>query len=352
MKILLFAQSLTNSAGIERMTVSLANQLVKNGYSINIIVCGTDIKSFYELDKHITVQALGFSFNQRIKAAYNLYKLIKQIKPDVLINVAIPMGQISFISLLFLKKRPIIIGWEHFHLYAGSILGRYFRYLSAVLCNSTVVLTDSDRSKYPKILQKKIQRIYNFTTLNSQYIPRSNYKLVLTVGRLEKQKGYDLLIPIWRMVVDKINDCKLLIIGDGSMKNKLLSKIKELNLSDNVSILPPTSQIFRYYKQIPLYIMSSRYEGLPMVLIEAKTYGMACVSYDCPQGPNEIIIDGKDGYLVSMGDAEKFANCVINLLQTPQLIEQFGKSSVDDINKRFSTDVIIKQWKELFNKLI
>lgn len=351
MNILLFTQSLENSAGIERMTVSLANELVNREYKVTIIVCGVNLDTFYTLDERVTLHALGYSFNNRIMAAYKLHQLIKLINPDVFINVAVPMGQISFLSLAFLRNKPVVVGWEHFHLYAGSKLGQYFKLLSAFLCNYTVVLTDCDKSNYPKLLQKKIQRIYNFTKLSPQYYLRNESNTVLTVGRLEPQKGYDLLLPIWKIVVENISNCKLLIVGSGSMKEKLQQQIIKLGLSNVVSILPPSSKIIDYYKQSSLYVMTSRYEGLPMVLIEAKACGMACISYDCPQGPNEIIRDSIDGYIIPMNNAELYAQQLTKLLQNPRLVEQFGKGAVSDINNRFSVDVIIKQWEDLFSRL-
>lgn len=351
MKILLFAKSIRNSAGIERMTVSLANELSNRGYMVSLVVCGVDKGSFYTLNENISIYALGVPFRNRLKAAYKLRSLIKNIKPNIFINVAVSMGQISFLSLFLFRDRPKVITWEHFHLHAGSRLGYCFRLLSTLLSDYTVVLTDCDKNKYPRFFSKNLKRIYNFTILPSQCYLRHNNKTVLTVGRLEKIKGYDLLLPIWKKVVDKVKDCKLLIVGDGIMKEELLQQIEQLDLSNSVRILPPTPKVADYYKASSIYVMTSRSEGLPMVLIEAKSCGMTCLSYNCPIGPHEIIRDAKDGYIIPVGNDKIYAQRLIELLQNPLLQEQFGVAAVNDVKARFSPEVIIKQWEELFNYL-
>lgn len=351
MHILLFAKSIRNSAGIERMTVSLANELSIQGYMVSLVVCGTDSGSFYALSSKISVYTLGVPFQNRLKAAYKLRRLVKQIKPQIVINVAVSMGQISFLSLAFLRNRPRIITWEHFHLYAGSRMGYYFRLLSSQLSDYTVVLTDCDRSKYPSFFSKKICRIYNFTNLFPQYTERNNLKNVLTVGRLEKIKGYDLLLPIWKRVVDEVGSCELFIVGDGSLKCELQEQIEQLDLVNYVHILPPCSQIVDYYKNSSIYLMSSRSEGLPMVLIEAKSCGMPCISFDCPIGPHEIIRDAKDGYIIPVGDDQMYTHRVIELLLSPKLQKEMGIAAVNDVKERFSPEVVIKQWETLFNQL-
>lgn len=348
MKILFFAESIQNSAGIERMTVSLANELCAYGETVSIVVCGSSVDSFYSVDKRVAIYTLGYSFHHRLKAAICLRKLVKNIKPDILINVAVPMGQISFLALSFLTNRPKVVGWEHFHLYAGSRMGYLFRLLSACLCDMTVVLTDQDKHSYPKSIQRKICRIYNFTVLKPEYVLCQNNHIVLSVGRLAPQKGYDLLLPVWKQVVEQVDGWKLRIVGNGAMKESLLKQAGELGLNDTIEFFPATPHVVDYYRECPVYVMSSRFEGLPMVLIEAKACGMACVSYDCPNGPSEIIRNGIDGYVVPMGNENELAQSLIKVLTDVSLQKQFGKFSVDDVLNRFSPLIIVKEWVQLF----
>ena len=355
MKIALFCDSLQNSGGIERMTVSLANLLVKNDVIVDIIVCSSYIESFYNIDSKINVIKLNSDFKKRIQSAITLRKVLLLNHYDIFINVAIPMGQISLLTFLTLKKSPSLIAWEHFHLYAGSKIGYLFRLLSCILCKKTIVLTDQDKGKYPKFLQKKIQRIYNFTIdhfeeYNSCTTKKEN--IVLSVGRLENQKGFDLLLPIWKKVQNRVDGWKLYIIGSGSMKKYLQSKITQMNINNTVEILPATPRIIDYYKKSSVYVMTSRYEGLPMVLLEARSFGLPTISFDCPNGPSEIIHDGKDGYVIPMNNGELFSNRLIELIKEKEKRLIFSENSFKDCSCRFSSESIIKQWLNLFDELL
>lgn len=352
MHILLFAKSIRNSAGIERMTVSLANGLYAQGFQVSILVCGEDTGSFYSVDSGVSIYTLGCSFENRFRAARSFRKILKKLVPDILVNVAVPMGQVSLLGMLGMRKRPRVVAWEHFHLFAGSRFGYMFRLLSAVCCDYTVVLTDRDRLSYPRFLQKRIRRIYNFTVLDPGNFPFSRNKIVLSVGRLEPQKGYDLLLPVWKEVVTRVEGWKLRIIGNGSMKRYLAYQAESLGISETVEFLPATSEVVEYYRDSPVYVMSSRYEGLGMVLLEAKRCGMACVSYDCPNGPEEVIRDGIDGYVVPLGNSSAMVECLVKLLNDSSLQARFSQAAAEDAHLRFTQPVIMSQWKKLLQEII
>lgn len=352
MHILLFAKSIRNSAGIERMSVSLANGLYRLGFRVTILVCGTDNGSFYSVGDGIPVHALGCPFENRFQAAKSFRKILKKLVPDILVNVAVPMGQVSLLGMIGMRKRPRVVAWEHFHLYAGSRFGYMFRLLSAVCCDYTVVLTDRDKRAYPKFLQGKLRRIYNFTVLETGALPDSRKRIVLAVGRLEPQKGFDRLLPVWKEVANHAEGWKLRIVGNGRMRQELETQAETLGIADRVEFFPATPHVVEYYRETPVYVMTSRYEGLPMVLIEAKQCGMACVSYDCPNGPDEIIRDGLDGYVVSDGDSSALADRLMRLLNDGVLQTRFSQVAVEDVRSRFSQDSIMEQWNSLFREIL
>lgn len=348
MNILLFAQSLKNSAGIERMATSLANEIVLY-HNVEIVVCGSSTNSFYVLNEKIAVHALNADFSQKFKAIYEFNRIIKKLNPDIVINVSIPMGQISIPALISQRKSIPIIAWEHFHLHAGSLWGLFFRLISAACCLKTVVLTNDDKSKYPKFLQKKVECIYNFTTKSSQVLEdKVKDNVVLAVGRLTPQKGYDLLLPIWGKVTSVINNWKLLIIGDGYMEDVLKKMILDLGISKSVELIHSTPDIVKYYQNSKIFVMTSRFEGLPMVLLEAKLSGLPIISYDCPYGPSEIIRNDVDGYVVPMGNATEFITKLIRLMRDAGLRGNFSKQAQNDIRTRFGIQKIISQWNDLF----
>lgn len=352
MHILLFAKSIRNSAGIERMTVSLANGLYRLGFRVTILVCGTDKGSFYSVDEGVPVYALGCPFENRFRTARSFRKILKKLVPDILVNVAVPMGQVSLLGMVGMRKPPKVVAWEHFHLYAGSRFGYMFRLLSALCCDYTVVLTDRDKMAYPKFLQRKLRRIYNFTVLETEILPDSRKRIVLAVGRLEPQKGFDRLLPVWKEVASCVRGWKLRIVGNGRMRQELEAQAETLGIADRVEFLPATSRVVEYYREAPVYVMTSRYEGLPMVLIEAKQCGMACVSYDSPNGPEEIIRDGLDGYVVPDGDSSALAGRLVRLLNNATLRARFSQVAVKDACSRFSRDTIMEQWNRLFREIL
>lgn len=351
MRLLFFVDTINRTSGVERMVVSLTNELCIRGFAVDIIVCGLDTESSYFLDDRIVVHALGCPFHDRLKGAMRFRTLVKVIQPDVLVNVMVSMGQISLLALMFLPKCPKIVTWEHFHLHAGSQQGYLFRLFSAWVSDKTVVLTDRDKKAYPRMFQGKIERIYNFTVFTPCYLSREDKRIVLSIGRLEDQKGYDLLLPIWKRVVNMVEGWRLRIVGDGYLEKVLKKQAQDLGIEDVVEFIPASPNVMNYYRDSSVYVMSSRFEGLPMVLIEAKACGLPCISFDCPNGPDEIIRDEKDGYIVPVGDLEQFVQKFVWLLSSVRLRENFGHDAVRDIQDRFLPERIVKEWEMLFQKI-
>ena len=348
MRISLFVDSLYNSAGIERMTVLLANSLNRKGHEVEIILCSKSKESYYALDPDIVLSSLGSDFSSCIICQKKLYNHLKRNRPDLLVNVAIHMGIIS-IPVLKVLRIPIV-SWEHFHLKAGKFKGYLFRLISAFFSDATVVLTNKDRDAYPKLLQRNIQVIYNYSTIyNDRKYVRE--KVVLSIGRLSAQKRFDKLINIWASIVNDIDDWKLLIVGSGELESELLQQIKLLNLANSISIIPPRKDVESLYKSTSIYVMTSDYEGLPLVLIEAKQFGLPSISYNCPNGPDEIIENNVDGYIISNGDNHEFESKLMEMISNSDLLEKFSAQAEYNFSNKFAENVIISKWENLFNKL-
>ena len=171
------------------------------------------------------------------------------------------------------------------------------------------------------------------------------------MGRLTEQKGFDLLIPIWKIVSESYPDWRLVIVGEGEQKAMLEEEIRIRNLRERVEIRPFTRSIVPVYLESSVYVMPSRYEGFPMVLIEAMACGLPVVSFTCPSGPTEIIREGKNGFLVPVGDYDLFARRICQLIEDIRLREQMSKEAILD-SGRFTEDQIMKKWDHLFKTLI
>ena len=348
MKIILFAEALSNSAGIERMTVELANLLCKE-YEITIILINKYKSSPYRLNDNVTVKTLNSTFNHYLKNIRKLRKYINSIQPDIFISVAIPLVRIAYPALLGTKIKHI--AWEHFNLYAGSKIGLIWRLLATKLVDKTVVLTEADKNNYKKHVNSNITCIPNFSTIQIKEKASIKSNIVLAVGRLEHQKGFDLLLQTWSKISSAMYPWKLLIVGSGSQEQELKRLIKSLKLTDSVSIQQATPHIADIYNSSSLFVMSSRFEGLPMVLIEAKMAGLPSVCFDFPNGAKEVIRNGIDGIIVPNGNTDALGSAIVKLASDRAKLIEMGEKAHEDAKCRFSPEAIKSKWINLFNEL-
>lgn len=350
MKIFFLIESLHQAAGTERIATDVANGLYKaTKWEIKFIVLSENTDSFYALEKEISIKSIHGNMGYPFYASIQLHKLVKQEKPDYIINVAITMSRISILAAFGTCTK--IISWEHFNLFSGSKLGYLWRLCSVAFSDKTVVLTNQDRMHYPKSLQKKLKTIYNFPTPLKGSLSNLNSHIAISVGRLTAQKGFDRLLKVWHIVQKHNKEWQLYIVGSGEDEATLKRQAQELGLNKCVTFIPSTPYITDFYQQAFLYIMTSRFEGLPLVLIEAKQQGLPCISFDCPNGPSEVIRSGIDGEVIPEGDINAMATSIISLINDPKRIKMYGKNACEDIKNRFSQEKIIKDWIDLFTTL-
>ncbi|EPL1075694.1 glycosyltransferase, partial [Pluralibacter gergoviae] len=171
-------------------------------------------------------------------------------------------------------------------------------------------------------------------------------KVALAVGRLDEQKGFDILLSIWSRFIVENPGWKLMIAGDGILKNDLLNQSRELNIENSVNFLGLVHNIDEYYKNSDILLMTSRYEGLPLVLLEAKSWSLPCIAFDCPTGPSEIISNGKDGFIVPMHDENQFLNKLNKLAKDHDIRNEFSANTFYT-SRKFERDNIINLWKSL-----
>ena len=217
--------------------------------------------------------------------------------------------------------------------------------------NKVIVLTEHEKKVYQNIGCKNVRVIPNAYSIFPDKQAELNSKIVLSIGHFNQQKRRDLLIETWKYVAEKHTDWKLRIIGEGHLKNDVVNRINELNLNQSIEILAPTKDIYKHYYESSIYLMTSEFEALPMVLIEAKTCGLPCVSFDVVSGPNEIIRGNEDGFLVDYSNLKEIANKVCVLIEDEELRKKFGINARKDALERFSQSKIYKEWDKLLNKI-
>jgi len=174
-------------------------------------------------------------------------------------------------------------------------------------------------------------------------------KRILSVGRISFEKGIDRMLKIWSKVSINYPDWKLTLIGE-VVDQELLSLIKDLKLQDSVEILPPTPLIKAEYLKSSIYVMTSLFEGLPMVLLEAIACGLPIVSYDFKCGPRDVINNDIDGYLVTEGDEATFVEKLSLLISNEELRLKMGAQAKLN-SQRFSVERVMEKWNNLFIEL-
>lgn len=356
-RIAFFGGDISHSGGTERVSLALANYFVKNGYQVVIISLSGNKPPKFHVDVNIKLVSL-FDEKRRFSLAYfpvvfKLRRILIDEKIDILIDVDTMLALFSTTALLGTRIKHI--SWEHFN-YKNNLnikSRKLARKVAARYADAVVTLTERDRSywleenKYPE----KIIAISNPLPFEPQSkLINKNSKRVLALGRLSYQKGFDLLLDIWSKV-EEVNKCwELIIAGDGEDKELLMDKIKKLKLK-NVKLLPSTSNVNDLYNQSSIYVMTSRFEGFPMVLLEAKASGLPIIAYDCDTGPSELIMNNVDGFLIPFADSDTFTQRLLQVMNDENLRDEMSQRSLENSEKYAIEAVIGSTWKQLIEEI-
>jgi glycosyltransferase involved in cell wall biosynthesis len=174
-------------------------------------------------------------------------------------------------------------------------------------------------------------------------------KRVISAGRYMPEKGFDRLLKAWGLIKKKFHDWELYIFGNGN-RMPYQEIADQLQLGESVHLMPATKDIADEFAKSSIYVMSSRYEGFGLVLAEAMSCGLPCISFDCPYGPHEIIRDREDGFLAEDGNIEDLAKKLEQLMSNEDLRIRMGTKAIQNIY-RFNPEVIMAQWINLFNNI-
>lgn len=351
-EIFFLVYNITKSAGTERAVINLSNILAADGnFKVSIIsIASTNGEPYYLFNKNIKFYHLGIPHGTKkivsqIKAYKRIFKEIYRITSN---NSYILGTDISYNVIISLLKHRKKIGCSHMSYTSAGKVRSFLRFIFYRKLDALVVLTKKDAEYYKFV--KNTYVIPNSLSFEPQLRTEYNSKQIISIGRLNEQKGFDMLLDVIKIVSLKHSDWKFIICGEGELLDDLNNKISILKISKNVKIIPFTKDVINLYKSSSLYVMSSRYEGLPMVLIEAQSCGLPIVSFDCPEGPAQIIHQNEDGYLVKLFDVNELADKINYLIENPNEIERLGKSAFEN-SKQFSSDVIKQKWLSLFEQV-
>jgi glycosyltransferase involved in cell wall biosynthesis len=260
---------------------------------------------------------------------------------------------LNLLSAYFGPKRVIRIGQDHMN------LGSYKPWLRDTIVkayprlDALTVLTEHDRQDWLKVLDGKPLRLHCIPNGIPPWPhpPASlDSKVLVAAGRLGRQKGFDMLLHAYRIVQDKHPDWRLDIYGGGDWQTRLASQIDELGLTGKAQLRGVTKQLDQVFTQSAMYVLSSRKEGLPMVLLEAMTAGLPPVAFDCPTGPAEVIKNGANGLLIPPEDPVALAVGICDLIENPDRRRAMGAAALET-SARYSMPVVREAWETLFASL-
>lgn len=359
MKICIVISTLL-SGGAERNACMLAEYLVKNN-DVKILTFQKSKKSFYNISKKITIRGLDllqetnfffFKILNLFKRIYVIRKNLIKEKPDIIISFLETTNITVLASSLFLNgiKLRIISDRNNPRYTENKLLIFLLKIIFYRLADFLVLQTTKIRENYKFVNRNKIRIIPNIISriknIKKKVILKKKLK-ILSVGRLEAQKGYDILFKALSLLKnDKVSFiCN--VYGAGSEKNKLLSEIKKKKLSTNVKLKGVNKNIINIYKNYDLYILSSKFEGFPNSLIEALSAGLACISSNCRYGPSEIIKIKKNGLLFENNNYLDLHQKIKYLLKNKNYFVIFNRNARKDYNyEKFNKDKFLK-WKKI-----
>lgn len=373
MKIIYCIAGTYNSGGMERVLANKANYLVSHGYKVSIVT--TDQRGqqpFFCLDGRIRCYDLGINYEENNgKSLFNkiihypfkqwkhrrrLSRLLGELNADIVISMfcndasflwKIKDGSRKVLEIHFSRYKRLQYGrkgvWKVADQWRSRMdektVKRYDRF---------VVLTHEDKSYWGDLPNMLV--IPNARTCPVGPPAPLNNKKVIAIGRYSHQKGFDYLIDAWAMVHPSQPEWILDIIGDGEWLNRLQRQIDRHELNHCIRLKSATSQIDDAYRQASLFVMSSRYEGLPMVLLEAQSLGLPMVSFACKCGPKDVITEGEDGFLVPEGNVSMLADSILKLMEDDDLRKRMGRAALRN-SHRFTESVIMREWERLFDAL-
>ena len=354
-----FGGDVTRCGGTERAATMIANLLHRQGSHrvIFLSLIEHDPESHFPLDKGIVRYQLRDAWIDPgpgyLKVLPQLRKFFKSQEVDVIIDVDIVLDCLSIPASIGLKTR--VISWEHFNYqFEESVLYRklILKYLVR-RSDYVITLTERDKRQYVRHLkrQERIQAIGNPIEEPVLIPENKKEKWIITVGRLAPEKGPEYLLEVARRILKKYPDWQWILLGEGEMRPTLEDGIRSGQLEDRLILKGSVQNVSSYLQRSQIYVMTSRYEGLGICLLEAKVHGLPCVAFGVPTGPAELIVDGTNGYLIPAFACEKMEEKISRLIEDEELRERFSLNAGLGMEK-YRPDFILRQWNQVIEQVV
>lgn len=377
MKIVYCIPSLYISGGMERVLTIKANYFADVlGYDITIVLTdGTGKPPYYDLSPKIEVVQLDVDFEQLwslplVKKVWvylkkqreykiKLTDFLTKLRPDI--TVSMLRREINFINSIpdgSVKIGEIHINRQNFR----DLDGQDCNFIKKAIANwwmkqlvrnlkrlkLFVCLTEEDKAKWTEL--SNVIVMPNPLSFSPSSYSDCSAKCVIAVGRYVPQKGFDMLIKAWGLLAQNHTDWSLYVYGEGE-RDYYQKIVKDCHVENSCHLEGPDSEIEKRYEESSIFVLSSRFEGFGVVIVEAMSCGIPPVSFACPCGPCDIITDGKDGLLVKNGNIEQLAKKISFLMDHEEKRKQMGYNAIQQV-QRYKIEYLGKQWKNIFENLV
>ncbi|TDE02277.1 glycosyltransferase family 4 protein [Flavobacterium sandaracinum] len=360
MKLLYVVPNINNEGGVARVLSIKANYLIeKLGYEVHILTQNEGFSPlFYSFNSNIFFHDMVLKGN--LLQFFNSFSIglktkIKTIQPDVII--VCDNGLKAYLIPFILKiKIPLVLEMHSSKFIEERKLDKSI--FTKAVAKATLVFKKIGIQQYDRFVVETSGSIAEWNIKNTIVIPNPLWfasnkvsalenKKGIAVGRHTYEKGFDRLLQIWKKVVAKHPDWILEVYGKSSGNVDLKVVAENLNIGNNIVFHEPVQDIEQKYLEASFYLMTSRFEGFGMVLIEAMASGLPCVAYDCPCGPRGIISQGEDGFLIKNGNESDYVKAVETLIENNTVRNEMGtKAKVS--SKKYHIDAIMETWNQLF----
>lgn len=371
-KICFFSGDITRGGGTESVAILIANGLARQRKHEIIFLSLVEQQEtpFFAICPEIQRYHLGEKWLQPgpgyLAVLPKLRRFLRKQNVDVLVDIDIVLDILS----IPVRGRTRVVSWGHFSYYfeREGLYRRLIMKFGAKRADYCITINEENRRCYERYLHRsrRVKTIYNPAVSGGRKDIGSDgsagciqdvapeaaagEKYIFWVGRLTEIKGVDHLAETARIVLNKLPGWRWLVAGDGEMREWLESCIRENDLQGRLVLLGRVENLEPYYSKAEIFALTSHSEGLPMCLLEAKSHSIPCVSFDIHTGPNEIIRDGVNGYLVEPYDCDKLAERIVKLASDEELRRHFTRNAALDMEK-FDLEYILKSWNEVFESL-
>lgn len=362
MKLLFVIGDISAYGGTERVTTEIAAALAGAGHEVSILSLFGPATPWFDMPETVCVKSAGLEqAGGSLRRTIAISGCLKHAAGSSGVDAMILVDTILFAFCVpwVWRSRTKIICWEHFNLTTshGTRMRDLARLAASRLSDKVVVLTERDAEawwqKYG--ITDRVQAIWNPIPRfpkNETPLPCSGGKpaVVLAVGRLTREKGFDILLRAWALIGPVRQGWVLRIVGGGEEESTLKAMATEMKIMDSVVFVGQVRDVANEYCAASLYVMSSRWEGLPMTLLEAQHFGLPSVSTDCPTGPREVLSSGS-GRLVEPENPQALADGLSDLMSNTAARADMARAAKEN-SHRYQAERIRKEWEVMLGELV